>query len=177
MFRYKLLSPIRLLIPISSGLFIVPFIVDDFMIYYTFPLCYFFGAYFFFLNFPRIAEVLHQKPLYLEDLAIAQGGMLDRKFQGWYSIAMNFILALLFSSFAEYVIIQGIRKKPIVEIMAIVGGNISLYMKTQNVVGKFLIMMCHCMKEEEIIKRKLSDSGSPPSDIQMTKLECKEFKL
>jgi hypothetical protein len=146
----------------------LPFIIDDFLTVYTIPACYFFGAYFFFLNFPRIAEVLHQKPIYLEDLTIAQGGILDRKFQGMYSIAMNFILAVLFSSFAEYVIIQGVREKPIVEIMAIVGGNLSLYMKTQNMVGKFLITICHCMKEKEVIKRKLSDSESNSSSIQFT---------
>ena len=108
--RYKLLSPIRLLLPVSVVLFVVPVVVEELMNYFIFPVFYFFGAYFFFLNFPSIAEKLHKQPVYLEDLVIARGGELDRSFQNYYNVIMNFTLAVLLAAFADYIIIEGVRE-------------------------------------------------------------------
>lgn len=119
------------------------------MNYFVLPIFFFFGSYFFFLNFPSIAEKLHQQPLYLEDLVMARGGQLDRTFQRWYSVIMNFILALLFAAFADYVILKGVRTMPVTQMLAIIGGNISLYMKTQDSVGKALLSIMHMLKTSE----------------------------
>ena len=154
--QYKICAPIRLTLPLSGVLFTLPFIIEKLQTIYTIPLCYFIGSYFIFINFPFIAETLHSKPLYLEDLSV-QGdtNIMEKKFQIIYRYTMNIILALLFASFADYAIIQGVRNKPIIEIIAIIGGNLSLYMKSQNFIGKGLINMCHYMKQREI-KRKSS---------------------
>ena len=150
--RYKLPSPIRLLLPLSAGLFVTPFFVDELMNYYVLPVFYFVGSYFFFLNFPTIAEKLHQQPIYLEDLVLARGGKLDYTFQQWYNVIMNLVLAVLFAAFADYVILKGVEDLPLTEMLAIIGGNISLYMKTQDSVGKTLVGFIHILKTNEETK-------------------------
>jgi len=152
--RYTICSPIRILLPISGVLMTLPFVLSPKLInYVTIPIFYFFGTYFVFLNFPSISENFQQKPIYLEDLA-DKSGLVNDKFKNIYGCLMNFVLAVLFASFAEYVIIKGIRDKPIVEIMAIIGGNLALYVKTQQTVGKGLLKLCHFLKEKEVQRKQ-----------------------
>lgn len=112
------------------------------------------------INFPSISESLNQKPLYLEDLEILQeeSETPDRTFRRTYLIVMNFILAVLFAGIAEYVILQGVHDKPVVEIVAIVGGNLSIYYEAQSFIGRLIIWICHKCKENRI--RRLSESES-----------------
>jgi hypothetical protein len=119
------------------------------MNYYSFPIFIFFSSYFFFINFPKLGEILHCKPTYVSDLIITSDGVDDHTFKKTYTVIMNFILAILFSIFAEYIIIQGVDDKQMIEIFAIIGGNLSLYMKTQNAIGKIILSVCHCMKKKE----------------------------
>ena len=165
--RYKLLSPIRLLLPLSAALFATPFFVQELMNYFVLPVFYFLGSYFVFLNFPTIAEKLHRRPVYLEDLVLARGGKLDHTFQQLYSVIMNFVLALLFAAFADYVIIKGVRDVPLTGILAIIGGNISLYMKTQDSVGKTLVGVIHILKTNEET-RQSEDSTEVQVEIELT---------
>jgi hypothetical protein len=147
--RYKVLSPIRLLLPASGMLFALPFIFEkDLLVYTTLPLFYFLGLYFCLLNFPSIAESLHRRPLYLEDLEIVRLGTStpDLTFQHIYNIIMNFLLAALFAGLAEYVIFQDIRKKPIIEALGVIGGNLGIYYNVQTTMGKVMIWMCHKYK-------------------------------
>ena len=163
-FRYKACDPIRILLPIGGVFLVLPWIFKDaLMNFYAFVIFSFFGAYFFFLNFPSIGEVLHGKPIYVEDLILINDNdtQRDETFKMLYAVIMNLVLAILFTVFAEYVIIKGIEDKPLIEIFAIIGGNLSLYMKTQNTIGKFLIYFCYNCKEER--KRKTS------LDISMSK--------
>ena len=147
--RYKVMSPIRLLLPLSGLLFAIPFIVEkDLLLYTTLPLCYFGALYFCLLNFPGVAESMHKRPLYLEDLELERRGTNtpDLTFQYIYSIIMNFLLAALFSGLSEYVILQPIREKPVIEIAAIIGGNLALYYKMQGIIGNVILTLCHYCK-------------------------------
>jgi hypothetical protein len=156
-FRYNSCSPLRLLLPISAIFLAMPFIFKtELMNYYSFPVFGFFGSYFFFLNFPMIGSTLHGKPTYVEDLVLSMDGISDNSFKKIYTVIMNFILAVLFAVFSEYIIIQGVHNKPMIEIFAIVGGNLSLYMKAQNTVGKLLLGVCHWMKSVEVRRRRMS---------------------
>ena len=162
--HYGILSPIRLLLVLSAVFLIIPCIFkNELMNYYSFPVFYFFGSYFFFINFPIIGETMHGKPTYVEDLVVTMNGINDHSFKKKYSVIMNFVLALLFSMFAEYIIIQGIKERSIIEILGIIGGNLSLYMKTQNTMGKFLLEFCNCMKTKEISRRLSLDINTSPS--------------
>ena len=159
--RYKLLSPVRLLLPLSVVMFVVPMFIQELMNYYIFPVFYFFGAYFFFINFPIIAEQLHAQPVYLEDLVVARGdGELDLSFQNRYSMIMNFILAGLFAAFADYIIIEGVRELPLTQMLAIIGGNIGLYIKTQDAVGQCLISFIHMVKTNEENEEEMGNSSN-----------------
>ncbi len=165
--RYKVLSPIRLLLPISGTLFALPFIFEkDLLLYTTIPLFYFLGLYFFLLNFPGLVESLHKRPLYMEVLEIARLGAAtpDRTFQHIYSIVMNFILAALFAGLTEYVILNDVREKPIVEALGVIGGNLGLYYKIQNTVGGIMICICHKYK-----LRKLRRLEAATEDLELTK--------
>lgn len=147
--RYNILSPIRLLIPVSGALFAMPFIFrQDLLLFTTLPLFYFLGLYFFLLNFPGIAESLHRRPLHLEDLEIVllETSTPDLTFQYIYNIIMNFLLAVLFAGIVEYAVFQDIRTKSVMEALGIIGGNLGIYYKTQTVMGKFMIWLCHKYK-------------------------------
>jgi hypothetical protein len=143
------------LLPISGVLFTFPWIFMEALLnFYLFPLFYFFGAYFVFVNFPQIGEALHSKPVYIEDLILTTLKTSDETFKTIYITIMNVILSGLFAFFAEYVMLQGIREKPMIELLAIIGGNLSLYMRTQDVVGNLLLNLCHCLKDRERVRRQ-----------------------
>ena len=160
-------------IPVALSLIAFPFVYQNDLNFIIVPVCFFISCLIIITNFPYIIELLYAKPLYIEDLnpdSIHTEHTI--KFRKTYYIAMNLCLSALFASISEYIIIQGINNKPVVEILAIVGGNIALFMKIQNFVGKFLLYICHCMKTREV--RRLSDAtphNSPdmrPIDMEFT---------
>jgi len=145
-------------VPFTLGLVIVPIINNEYTLNYLLvPICYFLASLIVFLNFPIIVEVLHSKPLYLENLTDNTPQL--NRFKNSYKFVMNICLAIVVGGISEYVIIQGISSKPIVELFAIIGGNMALFMKIQHIVGKTLLYVCHCFKTREI--RRLSDASSP----------------
>jgi len=157
---YKLSHPIRLLLPVSATFLSLPWIFKtELMNFYSFPIFYFFGTYLFFVNFPKLSQKFHEKPLYIEDLVLniesEDGDINDYSVIQLYNVIMNCILSILFSVFAEYLIIQDIKSKSIIEICGVIGGNLSLYMKAQNTIGNILLEVCHTLKEER--KRTLSE--------------------
>lgn len=159
-FRYDIWSPIRLLLPVSGVILTLPFVFDNELLnYYSFPVFGFFGSYFFFLNFPSIGELLHTKPIYVDDLVLSLDDSEDHTFKQIYSAVMNLILSILVAGFSEYIIIQGVRDKSIIEICGIIGGNLSLYMKTQNVIGKLLLNLCNKLKISEVRRRRMSSEN------------------
>lgn len=145
-------------LPITVGLIVVPIINNEYTLNYLLvPICYFFASLIVFLNFPIIVELLHSKPLYLENLADNTPQL--NRFKISYKYIMNICLAIVIGGISEYVIIQGVNSKPIVELFAILGGNMALFMKIQHIIGKSLLYLCHCFKTREI--RRLSDASSP----------------
>ena len=166
--RYKVLSPIRLLLPVSGALFALPFIFQkDTLLYTTLPLFYFLGLYFLLLNFPGLVESLHRRPLHLEDLEMARLGTTtpDRTFQNMYSIVMNFFLAALFAGLTEYIVLNDIREKSIVEALGIIGGNLGLYYKIQGWVGGVMIYICHKCKLRAIRNQESTPGIELPENI------------
>jgi hypothetical protein len=160
-----------MLLPLSATCIMLPCIFQDTLInYIALPIFFFFGSYFFFLNFPNIGEVLHKRPLYIEDLVMDKGNSIDEYFKVSHGVIMNFILAMLFAVFSEYLIVQGINDKHIVEVMAVVGGNMILYVKIQNAVGKLLLVTCHYLKRKREAAQILK-----LQDIEMTHSELENI--
>ena len=73
---------------------------------------------------------------------------------------MNFILAGLFAAFADYIIIEGVRELPLTQMLAIIGGNIGLYIKTQDAVGQCLISFIHMVKINEENEEEIGNSSN-----------------
>lgn len=168
MFRYKLFSPIRLLLPVGLASFCIPFLFPDELINYIwFPIFYLVGSYTFFINFPSLVENIHAEPLYLKDLIIeAENRNNDIiKFKKVYVIVMTFILSVLVSGFSEYIISKGITGKPVFELLGIIGGNIGIYFKAQNIVGKVLLKFFYFLKQKEVRKRSLSDTDTLEDEL------------
>lgn len=150
--RYDLRSPIRLLLPVAGTLFVTPFVYPIFYNVIWFPILYFFASYFTFLNFPCIVETLHKKPMYFEDLTIVKKSVSDKTFQKVYTVIMSFMLALVFGIVSDYVLLQGIHKKSLADIIGIVGANVLVFMKVQNEIGRLLVSICHSAKDSDSLR-------------------------
>ena len=72
---------------------------------------------------------------------------------------MNFTLACLFGLIADYGIIKGILDKTLVEILAIIGGNMALFAKIETTIGKIMLNVCHICKVRSERKRRMSDAA------------------
>ena len=148
--RYKICSPIRLLLPLSIIIFILPFIIQDIQNinnYILIPVLYFISSYCVFINFPFLVENFNSMPLYYEDLLIKSE--LDdntQKFHKIYQIVMNLLLSIIFSSVLNLLFIKGFDDKSIAEIFGLIGGVYSLFMKLSDIGGKNLIKVCHYFK-------------------------------
>ena len=165
----KRCSPIRWLLPFAAVLFALPFIFKENLMFATVPLFYFLGLYFILLNFPKITESINKKPLYIEDLKDEIYGY-NKKFYKAYVVLMNFILAAVFSGLAEYIIVKGIRNKPVAEIFAVIGGNISLYLKIQNSGSKIILKICNCCKNYAIRNPIHDNEADTENQIEMVEL-------
>ena len=131
--RYGLSHPIRLTIPISIILFIIPFYnnQNEYNII-IFPVFYTISFFFILLNIPSIIENCDVKPIYYEDL------IKDRfEYINTYQIIQNLFLSILLSGlFYNTVIYNEIIHKNYVDIFAIIGGNISLFSSIQSVFNR-----------------------------------------
>ena len=171
--RYAVTHPIRLLLPLAIVLNIIPIFVEDiYQSYFLFPIFYFFGSYFILLNFPCIVESLHKSPKYFEDLIVQNDNLDDNTFQRIYTIVMNLLLAIVFAALADYVIIQGVEDKSFVELSALIGGNVFLFMKIQNQTGKILVSIFYTCRENKKIREQLKNT-LPPENIE---IEMKEIE-
>lgn len=148
----------RVLIPFSIAGFIVPFIKPEFTNLIGVGISYFCSSYIILWNFPEISISMSSEPLYLKDLA-------DSPYENNFIHIMNFSLACLFGLIADYGIIKGILDKTLVEVLAIIGGNMALFSKIESIIGKVMLNICHKCKLRSERKRKLSDVGENQIDI------------
>jgi len=140
----------RAFIPLAFAGFTIPFIISDLTTLTSVGLCYFWSSYIILWNFPQINSSLYSEPLYLNNLDNSQ-------YKTYYLRIMNLCLAVLIGLFADYGLIKGIlNDKTIIEISAIVGGNLSLLGTIQTEVGKVMLTVCHTCKQKSERKRKLS---------------------
>jgi hypothetical protein len=151
--RYNVCSPIRLILPVAGALLVVPFLVPEVRTVFWLPFFLLFPAYFFLLNFPSIAESLHTRPVYFEDLTIVARGIGgDATFQKVYTILMNIILAIIFTGIAEYTVLKGFDDQSFAEILGTIGGNVAIFSSIQNYIGRKLISLCYTLKSDDTIR-------------------------
>ena len=119
----------------------------------------FFSFFIVLWNFPTIPKSLYARPLYIGDIQ-------NSRFETFYINIMNIILALGCAILFEEWVIQGIdQNKNILEITAVIGGNITFSATLQNYLAKFLLSICHKFKlQEEARSRRSSIDIENPDD-------------
>ena len=150
----------RFFLPFAISGFTIPFIIPELTTLSSVGLCYFWSSYIILWNFPQINASLYSEPLYLHDL--------DRSpYKNYYLRIMNLCLAILIGLFADYALIKGILKdKSLIEISAIIGGNLSLLGTIQTEVGNIMLSICHLCKKKSERKRKLSHDFDNNNDLK-----------
>jgi len=123
----------RFLLPISIGLFTTPIVWEGANNLIGFGLMYFLGMYFILFNYPSIGIFLRSKPHYLEDIT-------DENHKNYYIGIQNVLLSVLFGVIVDSIIVSG-RDKEIIELFAIIGGNLSLFIRFQSFIGKILLII------------------------------------
>jgi len=107
--------------------------------------------------FPNISKSLYSRPLYIGDIE-------NSRFEFAYIYVMNFVLSIGCAIlFENWVIQRLIENKSILEITAIVGGNITFFGTIQNHFAKILLSFCHsCKLHEEARSRRNSQDNDDP---------------
>ena len=77
----------RLLIPVSVGGFIIPFIRPEFTNLLGVGISYFISSYIILWNFPQISKSVSSEPLYLKDLE-------NTPFENNFILIMNFLFSM-----------------------------------------------------------------------------------
>ena len=123
----------RFLLPISVGLFTTPIVWEGANNLIGFGLMYFLGMYFILFNFPGIGIFLRSKPHYIEDIT-------NEKYKSYYIGIQNLLLSILFGIIVDSIIISA-HDKELIELFAILGGNLALFMRLQSFIGKILMIV------------------------------------
>ena len=144
----------RLLLPFAIGFVSLPFFLEMFRNVIWIAVLYFTGSLLILLNFPFLSIYPHSKPFYISDFIKEDN---DRRFVAVYKVFMILVMSGMASAFADYIFMREITKKSVTEIMAIIGGNMAIYLKIQSITGKIMLKVCVCLRNRE---RSLSDTGN-----------------
>ncbi len=128
----------------SAAMFIVPIFLQQLQNVVGIASMYFTGSLFLLINFPYLSTRLHSKPIFIEDLVMEN----DTRYRTVYEMIMIFFLSVLLAIFADYLYVKGINTSPF-EFLALLGGNSSLYLKLQDIVGKIILKIAYYYKNRE----------------------------
>jgi len=134
----------RLLLLPSAAMFIVPIFLQQLQNVVGIASMYFTGSLFLLINFPCLSTRLHSKPIFIEDLVMEN----DLRYKKVYEMIMIFFLSVLLAIFADYLYVKGVNTSPF-EFLALIGGNSSLYLRLQDVVGKIILKIAYYYKNRE----------------------------
>jgi len=116
----------RILLPFSIGLMALPFFLEEVRNVIWIAVLYFVGSLFLLLNFPALSLAPQSKPFYITDLVENEN---DRRFVAVYEVLMIIAMSGMMSAFADYIYLRDMTNKSATEILAIIGGNITVYLK------------------------------------------------
>jgi hypothetical protein len=122
-------------------------------------------------NVPSLSKSFYMRPIYYEDLynekmditvedlskkKILYNIELSKKFKDKFLVIQQFILSLTLAIIIEYFSLKYNKKEySLSEILGMIGGILSLYLKLINIVGKSTLSLLYKMKLKE--KKKLLD--------------------
>ena len=65
-------------------------------------------------------------------------------------------MSVMMGALADYMYIS-IGERPAIECLGIIGGNISVYLRVQNITGKVLLKICYYCKNRELQNENMVD--------------------
>lgn len=142
----------RALIPFGLASLVSPVVFVELRNVMWVAVLYFLGSFCLLINFPSLSITLHSKPLYVEDLIDERN---DDRFKMVYEVLMIFLMSTMIAGFAEYIFLRNLSDRSPAEIVAILGGNLTIYLKMQNITGQIMLKACVCLRNRE---RSLSET-------------------
>ena len=140
----------RILIGFSGGLFTIPFIFVETQNLISIGLLYFLGMYFILFNFPIVGIFVSSKPHYIEDLD-------NEKYRAYCIALKNLFMSILFGIMVDTFYMRQIQNESIINIFAIIGGNIAFFSEIRVILSKVLLMiLSYCNKRERALS-EISD--------------------
>lgn len=121
------------------------------------------SAFIILFNVPEIATLLHQRPLYYQDLAIAHelDDIPKKRFQRIFQITLNVVLSLAVAAILNYQYYSARNSAlSLFEIVCMLGGFFSLCGKCQTWVGNSLLQILHWQKQRDEKMRKAEQQRS-----------------
>jgi hypothetical protein len=151
----------RVLIPPGILCLCLPFFVDEVQAVLWIALLYFVGSFMLLINFPYFSVMLHSKPIYYEDLSIIKTSThhIDTRFKTSYKLLMIFCMSVMMGALADYMYIS-VGERPAIECLGIIGGNMAIYLRIQNMTGKVLLKICYYCKTRELKNESIVDDKS-----------------
>ena len=130
----------------------LPYVFIDLSLSHFIQIIMLFSSLFIILwLFPDISRSLYSRPLYIGDIE-------NSRFEISYINTMNLVLAIGCTIFIDnWILKRLIENKSILEITALLGGNITFFATIQNYFAKMLLSVCHrCKLNEEARSRRNS---------------------
>jgi len=123
--------------------------------------------------------MLHSKPIYYEDLSIIKTSShrIDTRFKTAYKLLMIFCMSVMMGALADYMYIS-VGERPAIECLGIIGGNMSIYLRVQNITGKVLLKICYYCKNRELQNESMVDDEKSEVEDEKSEVEkCGEMVL
>lgn len=108
----------------------------------------FISAFIVFHNFPYTTKWLNVKPIYLEDLHANEiiEPEIKEKFEKLFSYIIQLFMSIVIASLILYFMNKIHENPPILELLGMIGGLISLFVSVQNSIGSILLT---CMTKKQ----------------------------
>lgn len=139
------------LLPLSITLFILPFCVDAIQTVIWFGLFHFVSVFLFMHIFPDVLLFFQSKPIYVEDIEHIRKPF-SKSYICSYTYILNISSSILWGLCVDYMVLKHIFNKPFVEALGIIGGNIALFSKVQQILGNVLLNMYYYYYEFNLNK-------------------------
>ena len=69
---------------------------------------------------------------------------------------MIFCMSVMMGALADYMYIS-VGERPAIECLGIIGGNMAIYLRVQNMTGKVLLKICYYCKTQELKNESIVD--------------------
>jgi hypothetical protein len=133
----------------------------------------------FVINFPNVAPSIHNRPIWLSDLATdttasvnldAFANEIRARFFNYFFILVNVSFVTLLSVFTIYasaLFSSRFENTNIIEIAGVIGGVLSLWSRAQQLAGRILLYLCYSMRKRKLEQHLVSVTSATLQSMVM----------